>query len=119
MTLINPDTFEPISTDAPAIEFERPLCSLCLRGQCHDERFGMFIIAIVRGVDPVTNEPMVRDGIFDHNGKLAKLLTCPQCLPKLVAFRQHNDPKRLPKGPIRKLCEEIWRRQPHPTTVTH
>lgn len=97
-------------------EFKPDECIVCLKpAQSRAEKFQPFIFAVFRGEarNPETGryEPIVRDGIFDQNGKLALLKACPTCAPKVLRVLDKQDPAELPRGQFRTLVEEIAARR--------
>lgn len=80
----------------------------------------LFVIAFWSGADPKTGEPIIRDGIFDDQGKLALLRACPACGPWIVKLHKEyawaklgDHLATLRDGPLKKMLRQIWpRRRP-------
>lgn len=99
---------------APPVRYD--VCSVCEKSaERHTERFAPFVVAIARGtaINPKTGipEPIVRDGMFDANGKLALLKACPNCAPKVLRFLDQKSTMHLPNGRFKDLCKQIEARQ--------
>jgi len=94
---------------------EPDICNVCWKSAEHGDKFNPFVIAIVRGQaqNPQTGrmEPVIRDGVFDANGKLALLKACPSCGPKVKRFLDTKDLEVLPDGHFKKMMGEIAARQ--------
>lgn len=94
-------------------------CHACTKVALNQKDLGNFIIAFWSGFDDKTGEPVIRDGVFDENKRLAILKACTSCGPKIKKLHQRysfsgfGQLNHLNDGPLKKMLSEIWPRRKH------
>ncbi len=90
-------------------------CYSCAKPALALKDMANFIVAFYMGADK-NGEPIIRDGVFTDDGRLAILKTCPSCGPKIKNLAKKfclRTIRDLPDGPLRRMLNEIWpRRRP-------
>lgn len=90
-------------------------CYACAKAALDLKDMANFIVAFYMGADSA-GEPIIRDGVFTEDGKLAILKTCPSCGPKIKMVAKKfclRTIRDLPDGPLRRMLNEVWpRRRP-------
>jgi len=90
-------------------------CNGCAKSPLDPKDLANFIIVFWEGFDKKTGEPVIRDGVFDENNRVAILKACTSCGPKIKSL--HRDYKLKPlsemrhillnDGPLKKMLCEI------------
>lgn len=90
-------------------------CSGCNKTALGLDKFVAFVFVFWKGQDEKTKEPIIRDGIFTNDGKIAILRSCPACGPKIKEFRERwkeaDALSLLPVGPLRQMASQIMGRK--------
>lgn len=92
-------------------------CHACLKAALNPKDLGNFIILFWSHFDPKSGEPVIHDGVFDENGKIAVLKACGSCGPKIkklhkkYTYSRMNQLAHLNDGPLKKMLSEIWPRR--------
>lgn len=92
-------------------------CASCSKLALDPQDMANFIICFWDKFDPKSGDPLIRDGIFDENARIAVLKACPDCGPKIkrlslgYKFDKPNQLAPLNDGPLKKMLAQIWPRR--------